>query len=84
LFTQCDRAASGEPKRRKKRDPSSACMIVVQSSGVAERLVSSRNTRNARRLYHGFASDWRPRWIAGASRPSAAWLYEMNASYRCV
>jgi hypothetical protein len=56
LFTQCDAAASGEASRIKKRDSPSARSIVGHRCGVAERLVSSRKTRSARRRYHGLPS----------------------------
>ena len=54
--------------------------IVGHSSGDADRLVASRNTRSALRWYHGLPIACSTACSAGAKRPSAAWLYEMNAS----
>ena len=50
--------------------------------GVAERLVSSRNSRNARRWYQGLPSFWIVDCSAAAMGLSFAWLYEMKASER--
>lgn len=49
--------------------------------GSAVRLVLSRNTCNCRNRYQGFANRCSADCNAGASLPSAAWLYEMNALY---
>ena len=55
------------------RDAPSAFSIVGHSSGVAERLVLSRNTCSARRRYQGVATSApSPAWSDGASLPSAA------------
>jgi hypothetical protein len=45
----------------KNREAASARSIPAQSAGVADKLVWSRNTRNACSLYHGFANPRSPR-----------------------
>ena len=55
-------------------------MIDDQRCGLAEREDSSRNTRIARRFHHGLANRCKPACKRGASRSSAVWEYEMNAS----
>jgi hypothetical protein len=57
LPTHIERAASVEARRMRKRDSASAASMVGQRCGVADRLVSSRKMRSARRLYQGFPSD---------------------------
>jgi hypothetical protein len=47
---------------------------------VADSDVSSRNSRNTRRLYQGFPNRWISDCSADAIGLSLAWLYEMNAS----
>jgi hypothetical protein len=51
-----------------------AASIDDHSPGLADRLASSRNTRTARKRYHGLAKRCSPLCSAGASRPSTAWL----------
>jgi hypothetical protein len=55
LPTHSERAASGEERRMNQRAPSRASTIEVHRCGLAERPVWSRNTRSARRRYHGLA-----------------------------
>ena len=64
----------------RKREFASACSIAGYRAGVADSYVSSRNSRNTRRLYQGFPSRWIADCSADAIRLSLAWLYEMNAS----
>ena len=80
LPTHGDAAASGDASRMRKRDCASACSIEGQRCGVAERLVSSRNTRSARRRYQGLPSRCTTDCSAAAIGLSLAWLYEMKAS----
>ncbi len=65
--TQTEPAALGEASTTRYSDWSSPATIAGHSVGVTARPVASRNTRSARRRYHGFANRWRPRWTAGAS-----------------
>ena len=55
------------------REPSNAVSIDDQRSGFADKLASSRKTRNARRLFHGLAKSCRPCCRLGASISSAEW-----------
>ena len=73
-WTQTESAAAGDASRTKYRETSSARSIIGHSSGLAARLVVSRNTRSARRLCQGLPSDPSAACSCGASRPSAAWL----------
>jgi hypothetical protein len=52
-----------------------------QSAGLAARLVSSRKTCSDRSRYQGLANACSAPCKAGANAASAAWLYEMKASY---
>jgi len=72
--THADAEDSGDANKTKYRDRSSARSIVGHNSGVAAKLVVSRNTRNARRRYHRLPNDPSAACSAGARRPSAAWL----------
>jgi hypothetical protein len=72
--THGDAAALGDASRMNQRDCSRAASIVPQSSGVADRLVSSRKTRNARNCRPFRANACRARCRRGASCPSIAWL----------
>ena len=80
LSTHGDAADSGDANKTNHSDSSSAATIEPHRCGFVDKPVSSRNTRNARTRYHGFANRCSPDCKAGANRPSAAWLYEMNAS----
>jgi hypothetical protein len=64
----------------RKREFANACSIAGHSPGVADSDVSSRNSRNTRRLYQGFPSRWIADCSAEAIGLSLAWLYEMKAS----
>ena len=81
LFTHSDAADSGEANNTNQSLSASAVSIADHKCGFVDNPVSSRNTCNARRLFHRFANRCNPRCNAGANRPSAAWLYEMNPSY---
>jgi hypothetical protein len=72
--TQREAAASGEASRIRKRDWLSACSIDGHRCGVADRLVSSRKTRNARRRYHALPSFCTTDCNAVAVGLSFAWL----------
>jgi hypothetical protein len=50
------------------------------SDGVADKLVSSRKRRSARRRYQGLPNFCTADCSAEAIGLSLAWLYEMNAS----
>ena len=52
----------------------------LRQLGVADKLVSSRNTRNARRRYQGLPSFCTADCSAAAIGLSLAWLYEIKAS----
>jgi hypothetical protein len=78
--THLEAAASGEASSTKKRDSPSACSMEGHRWGVAERLVSSRNTRSARRLYQGLPRFCTADCGAAAMGLSLAGLYEMKAS----
>ena len=80
MLTQGDAAASGEASRIRKRELPSACSIDGHRLGVADKLVSSRNTRSARRRYHGLPSRCITDCSAAAIGLSLAWLYETKAS----
>ena len=80
LPTHGEAAASGEASSIRKRDCASACSIAGHRLGVAERLVSSRNTRSARRRYQGLPSFCTTDCSAAAIGLSLAWLYETKAS----
>jgi hypothetical protein len=79
-LTQRDDAACGQASSTKNSDSSSAARIDDHNAGLTASPVWSRNTSNARRWCHGLANRCKPRCNAGANAPSAAWLYEMNAS----
>ena len=81
MLTHCEAAASGEAIRIRNRDCASAYSIEGHRLGVADRLVSSRNTRSARRRYQGLPSFCTADCSAEAIGLSLAWLYEMKASY---
>ena len=55
-LTHVDAAASGEAIRISQRDRLRAVSIDVQRPGFADRLASSRNTRDARSLFQGVAN----------------------------
>ena len=74
LPTHGEAAASGDDSSKRYRDWDSACSIEGQSCGVAEREVSSRKTRKARRLYQGLPSLWITDCSAAATGLSLAWL----------
>ena len=80
LFTHSELADSGDANNTNHSLSSSADSIADHRCGFVDKPVSSRNTCNARRLFHFFARRCNPRCNAGASRPSAAWLYEMKPS----
>ena len=79
--TQREAAAAGDASSTKCFDLASAASIAVHNSGLADKLVWSRKTRSARSWKKRRPSRCRPACSAGASAPSAAWLYEMKASY---
>src|SRR4051812_12635998 len=58
LETHFDFPDSGDASKTKKREPINAFSIEGHRSGVAERLVSSRNTRDTLRRHHGFPNVW--------------------------
>jgi len=74
LFTHGEAAASGEAIKIKNRDCPSACSIEGQRLGVADRLVSSRKIRSARRRYQGLPSLCTTDCSAAAIGLSLAWL----------
>ena len=80
MLTHGEAAASGEASTIRKREWPSACSIDGHRVGVADRLVSSRKTRSARRRYQGLPSRWITDCSAAAIGLSLAWLYEMKAS----
>src|SRR5688572_1488174 len=80
LFTHGDAAASGEASKIRNRELPSACSILGHRLGVADNEVSSRNTRSARRRYHGLPSRCITDCSAAATGLSLAWLYETKAS----
>jgi len=65
-------AASGEAIRMNAPDCATAEAIRPHKSGAALRLLSSRNTRSARRRYHGLANTCSAFWTAAAKAMSAA------------
>ena len=80
LSTHGEDADSGDASNTNHSASSNAPTIELHKCGFVDNPVSSRNTRNARTRYHGFANRCSPDCNAGANRPSAAWLYEMKAS----
>ena len=80
IYTCCDCAASGDANNTNHSLSSSADCTDAHKCGFAESADSSRNTANARIRYYGLANRCRPRCNAGASCPSAACEYDMNAS----
>jgi hypothetical protein len=58
----------------KNFDEARAASIDDHNLGLADRLVSSRNTRIARSRFQGLTNRWSALWRAGASLPSRAWL----------
>src|SRR5687768_16346110 len=80
LPIQGDREASGDASSIRYRDCESAVSIDGQSCCVADRLVSSRKTRNERRRYQGLPSFCTTDCNVAAIGLSFAWLYEMKAS----
>ena len=74
LLTQCECAEDGEARRTNHSLSSSARSMADHRFGSVDNPVSSRKIRRALRLFQGLARSCRPRWSAGASCPSAAWL----------
>jgi len=78
--THCDRATAGESSTTRNLECNIARSNSSQNSGLAARLVSSRNTRRARIRQIGLANRCSPRWIARAASTSS-WSYDRKASY---